>query len=484
VYTPAAGMVLSAGTQTLSTTFTPTDTTDYNTASASVQIVVQRASPQISWTAPSPINYPIALSPLQLDATASVPGTLAYSPAAGQVLTVGSWTLSVTFSPTDNLDYTTATTSVPITVNPGTVSITWNNPADITYGTALSSTQLNATASVAGTFAYNPPAGTILGAGATQPLVALFTPTDPNYSSNSATVYINVNKAAPIIVWQNPADITYGTALSTTQLNAIAMPNYALTGWWRGEGDYTDAIAGNTGTPTGNVTFTTGEIGQALNFPTGSGGIIIPYSATYNIQSPGFTAAVWVNGTTPQPGAQNGLVTLLEKSPDAINFNGWALEANASTGAVQFSIGDGTGFKTVTGTNVLDGKWHLVVGTWDGTAMAVYVDGTASSPLTVTPANNTAGLAIGFDAATNSQNFEGAIDEVQIFNRPLPAGTYTYTPAAGTILGAGSGQTLNVSFNPNDVTDLNSASASVQVNVTKATQIITFGALPIEHHVI
>src|SRR5579885_3853788 len=35
-YTPSAGTVLNAGTQKLSVTFTPSDTTKYNTASASV----------------------------------------------------------------------------------------------------------------------------------------------------------------------------------------------------------------------------------------------------------------------------------------------------------------------------------------------------------------------------------------------------------------------------------------------------------------
>ena len=39
-YTPAAGTVLTAGTKTLSATFAPTDSTDYTTATATVQIVV------------------------------------------------------------------------------------------------------------------------------------------------------------------------------------------------------------------------------------------------------------------------------------------------------------------------------------------------------------------------------------------------------------------------------------------------------------
>src|ERR1017187_8816243 len=40
VYTPATGTVLAAGTTTLSTTFTPTDTAGYNSATASVTIIV------------------------------------------------------------------------------------------------------------------------------------------------------------------------------------------------------------------------------------------------------------------------------------------------------------------------------------------------------------------------------------------------------------------------------------------------------------
>ena len=46
------------------------------------------------------------MSATQLEATASVPGTFVYTPAAGTVLGAGnSQTLSVTFTPTDTADY-------------------------------------------------------------------------------------------------------------------------------------------------------------------------------------------------------------------------------------------------------------------------------------------------------------------------------------------------------------------------------------------
>jgi len=66
----------------------------------------------------------------------------------------------VTFTPTDAVDYTTATANVALTVNKAAPVITWAAPAAITYGTALSATQLDATANTPGTFDYTPGAGT------------------------------------------------------------------------------------------------------------------------------------------------------------------------------------------------------------------------------------------------------------------------------------------------------------------------------------
>ncbi len=110
-----------------------------------------------------------------------------------------------------------------LTVSQGTPVITWNNPANITYGISLSGTQLNAVASVPGTFSYTPTAGTVLHAGNAQTLHVDFTPTDTtNYTNASKNVLINVTKATPVITWTNPSDITYGTALGSSQLNATA----------------------------------------------------------------------------------------------------------------------------------------------------------------------------------------------------------------------------------------------------------------------
>ena len=222
-YTPAAGTVLGAGAQTLKVNFTPTDTTNYPSSTATVSLTVNKATPTITWANPAAIAYGTALSTTQLNAIANVAGNFTYTPAVGTVLGAGTQTLNVSFTPADTTNYQAASSSVSLTVNQaGAPTISWANPAAITYGTALSAVQLNATASVAGTFSYTPSAGTVLSAGV-QTLKVTFTPTDTtNYPSATATVSLTVNKATPTITWANPSAITYGTALSATQLNATA----------------------------------------------------------------------------------------------------------------------------------------------------------------------------------------------------------------------------------------------------------------------
>jgi PKD repeat protein len=246
VYTPKKGTILSAGNaQTLHVVFTPKNTNNYNTASKDVQINVSKSTSTITWSNPANITNGTALSETQLNAVAKNPkggkvaGNFTYDPKVGTILSVGNaQTLHADFKPNDTTNYTTASKDVKINVTESSTksipTITWSNPANITNGTALSEIQLNAVATdpetgdeVAGDFTYDPAAGTILSAGNAQPLHADFAPNDTtNYTIASKDVQINVTegstKSTPTITWNNPADITYGTALSVTQLNASA----------------------------------------------------------------------------------------------------------------------------------------------------------------------------------------------------------------------------------------------------------------------
>ena len=75
-------------------------------------------TPVITWPAPSAILFGTPLTVLQLNATADVPGTFAYTPDFGTVLPVGAYTLSVVFTPTDTVHYTTATADRGLVVVP------------------------------------------------------------------------------------------------------------------------------------------------------------------------------------------------------------------------------------------------------------------------------------------------------------------------------------------------------------------------------
>ena len=185
-------------------------------------------TPTITWPAPASVTYGTALSGTQLNASSSVAGTFSYTPVVGTVLTAGSQTLSVTFTPTDTTDYTTATATVPLIVNQVKTSITWSTPAPITYGTALSGTQLNASSSVAGTFSYMPVAGTVLGAG-NQTLSVTLTPTDTtDYTTATTTTILAVTQGTT-----SGSQVTFVSSDTTTEGNWIGTygaDGYSLAG--------------------------------------------------------------------------------------------------------------------------------------------------------------------------------------------------------------------------------------------------------------
>ena len=98
-------------------------------------------------------------------------------------------------------------------------TITWATPAAIQEGTALSSTQLNALGSVPGTYTYAPAATSVPAVGK-QTLKVTFVPTDPKFETIGASVEIEV-LAKATLTWATPSAIVEGTALSSTQLNAL-----------------------------------------------------------------------------------------------------------------------------------------------------------------------------------------------------------------------------------------------------------------------
>jgi formylglycine-generating enzyme required for sulfatase activity len=74
-YTPAAGTILSAGTQALNVLFAPTDTANYSSAQKSVSLVVAKGAQTITFPAPPALHYGDA----DVDLTATASSGLAVS---------------------------------------------------------------------------------------------------------------------------------------------------------------------------------------------------------------------------------------------------------------------------------------------------------------------------------------------------------------------------------------------------------------------
>ncbi|MBI4658085.1 MAG: PQQ-binding-like beta-propeller repeat protein [Verrucomicrobia bacterium] len=92
--------------------------------------VQPRPDVQLAWVAPAPIVFGASLSSAQLNASATVPGSFAYTPAIGTVLSAGNHTLSVTFTPNDTANYAPATASVTLSVLKADQTITFNPLSD------------------------------------------------------------------------------------------------------------------------------------------------------------------------------------------------------------------------------------------------------------------------------------------------------------------------------------------------------------------
>ena len=123
--TELSGAPTTAGTYTVLASFA--GSTDYTSATDQTTFTIGQATPTITWNNPPDIFVGTALDDTQLDATANTAGSFVYTPAAGTVLAAGSGqTLSVSFTPTDSVDYTTATQ---------TVSINVATPQDAAYST-------------------------------------------------------------------------------------------------------------------------------------------------------------------------------------------------------------------------------------------------------------------------------------------------------------------------------------------------------------
>jgi hypothetical protein len=206
-YQPGAGTVLPAGSgQTLSVTFTPDDPAAFNSATATVQLTVLKATASVTFQASTLSQIydgkakqaGVSVSPAGAASGVAVAYAQNGQPVAAPT-NAGAYQATATLS---DPNYQADAASGTLTIAPVAPAISWPVPAAITVGTALGSTQLNASARgvsgsalAGGAYLYTPAAGTKLDAGVGQLLSVRYTPADPNYVAATATVPITVRYA-------------------------------------------------------------------------------------------------------------------------------------------------------------------------------------------------------------------------------------------------------------------------------------------------
>jgi sugar lactone lactonase YvrE len=153
--------MLNAGNHQFYSTYTGSN--GYTSSvSSTANLTIAQATPTIMWTTPAAITYGTALSATQLNAAASynsstMAGTFAYTPALGTVLGVGTQTLSVTFTPTDTVNYATVTQTVQLTVTkvtPAIALVASPNPAMLSNAVTFTATVTAAGGAVPGTVSF------------------------------------------------------------------------------------------------------------------------------------------------------------------------------------------------------------------------------------------------------------------------------------------------------------------------------------------
>jgi len=138
----------------------------------------------------------------------------------------------------------------------------------------------------------------------------------------------------------------------------------------------------------------------------------------HNLNGP-MTAETWFRGTE---GDNPGHTILFDKSHAQEDYTGWVLQFAAwENRPLIFSISDGSDYTWALAPNVLDGTWHHVAGTYDGSSICIYIDGELIDTVVYsgTHATNSRSLEIAGWGLAQGRFFKGDIDETALFDEAL-----------------------------------------------------------------
>ena len=207
---------------------------------------------------------------------------------------------------------------------------------------------------------------------------------------------------------------------------ASIQPPSGMVSWWPGDGNASDIWDGNHGTLLGGATFTGGMVGQAFRFDGSDDSVIVGHDTSLNLNH--FTLEAWVKpGRLPANIYQAIITKNAFPNPRPPSLWLWGNKVEVWFDPVNRAARSTTGL-------TLD-NWHHLVGTYDGSAVKIYIDGVldVSAPQTATPATNTKPLRFGVGRDNDQFFHQGLIDEVTIYNRALTAGEVKEIYDAGSL---------------------------------------------------
>ncbi|PYT02556.1 MAG: hypothetical protein DMF65_06235 [Acidobacteria bacterium] len=275
---------------------------------ASGTLVIAKATPTISWSNPSNIVYGTAIGATQLNATASVPGGIAYTPAAGAVLHAGTQNLHADFTPSDAANYNTVSKDVSVSVTKAGLTVAAHNKSraygdanpPLTYaitGFVNGDTQSGATT---GQPSITTTANSTSAPGTYTITAANGTLNSSDYGFSFVNGTLTVTKADQAITFGAPANKTFGdadftlsaTASSGLSVTFAAVGNCTVSGstvhiTGAGSCTVTASQGGNTNYNAATNVQQSLAIGKAPSTTTVTAG-----NATYDLSPHGGTAMV------------------------------------------------------------------------------------------------------------------------------------------------------------------------------------------------
>jgi len=190
---------------------------------------------------------------------------------------------------------------------------------------------------------------------------------------------------------------------------------------------------GLNGNVIGSPTWITGPCGSAMDFNGGGDGINFGSS---NLLRP---SVLTVDAMVRADSIRAGQMLIVTSAKD---FHGYALSLWAN-GNPTFEVqNNGTRYQAIAPAPIVVGQWHHLAGTFDGTHVAVYVDGECQATVTGSLSPATYPLLVATDVTPPyvSDPFWGAIDNLRISDNVR----YTCSLCDLSVVGPGAGDEWRV----------------------------------------